>query len=365
MGHRQQQSLASLLPPDQATLSSIHAIGEAGHLVSTSGAIERLMIKPIDCSELPVGEHRVYACLTHDHKPCGDPVEVLSVGQGQRPTLVPGFQVSRVVLEVGDDRFSHRDWIQVAEIHRTRSAGHIATSINERFHPPISSMAAYYLPNPILPFVEQVLAVVDNVADAPSTYLLRAELFVLRTLGTDSSPLTVFGQLQRCLHLLPTIPQLADHAAVKLAYHAYRHSTFCRILTELQDCLESHPPQLYPDVLTIDGERFHRLDGEFSENGDFWLWESGRDHFAANALALYLQRVDIRSIPNIRFSLRADDERSFGVARRAGEISASGSAIIFDRLGADSPNLYIGVDAVGLRQRLRMQLGEGHAIYYR
>lgn len=358
------RSFVYIEPSDLLKMRSLTAIGENGHIISINeiGGIETA--KPLDCRALPIGVHQIYACLTSSKVTCGNPIEIIEEPGSHSKVTTQRYLKSRIVLEVGDKRFEHRDWFQVAEVNRLSQGGIVRTILNERFHPSIHSMEAYCHSNPLCKLTDLILTRLAMRHSEDDSTALRIELTLLKNIASSGSPEQVFLQAQKCLLLLSCRPELVNLAVGQLIDVAYDHNSFCEFLAMIDDCINSygHEDEL-PDSLEADGKKYFRLPGELTQEGDLWSWNAPEANFNANSILVYLPRVAPGSVPNVHYgSDKSEQVRSVGSF--ATRVSGAGTAIKLDRLSGRIKSIVVAVDRLEYQQRLVMQLGEGHALYY-
>jgi hypothetical protein len=358
--------LPYLDPPDVLHLRSICAYGMRGRLLLANAEYSEAGIPAFDTSDLPVGTHAIYACLSGDKIPFGPLVRDGGSSRGDSDaSSYREYRIARVALTAGDQRMNYQDWLGVAEIERCREGGIVVTKLNREFHPPVLSMRAYLHPNPLTLLANRGLALIQPEREERAAPAARDELALLQNLAEEASPEIALLQTQRCLLLLRQLgdPQLLFDA--RLEGWRFNPNSFTSFLSLLRSSLEKGgTSELYPSTLEIEGTSYQRLTGELREEDDFWTWAPGIAGFVANGLALYLPLSPPGSLPVIKYSLRRSDPHSFGIAGTAQSVSGSGAAVLFDRWGEQTGRIYLTADAQRMDQRLRKQLGDGHAFYY-
>jgi hypothetical protein len=361
--------LPYLNPPDVVVLPALRAIGVNGFpIIASAGSIGE-GITPLDAAVLPDGRHKVYACLAWDKAPCGDLFEDPGSAGGQ-PIRAQVSRHSRVVLEAGERRLEHRDWIQVAVLDRVRTHVSMQTRLDGRFHPQVRDMRAYAFSNPLLELPALVLQEVIERGQAGSASGLRCELSILQSIAEEASSLEAFMQVQRCLALMRGIePALlpVDH---RLEEYKYTPDSFCAFLADLRDVLSPHDIRpLFPDLLKIDSASngtYQKLPEGLKEEETGWTWSPARGQFAANALAIYLPKAKPGTLPVIQYS-QPERTGPFHVAqpgRQIGDTGGQGAVVLMTEIGYPVRKIFVTVAAQQDRHRLRQYLGDGYALYY-
>lgn len=362
----QAPALPYLDPPDVLHLPSIRAIGARGRLLLADAADPEGAIPPLDAGQLAVGSHRIYACLCREKAPCGPLVQEGASPNGAADRLqYREYRRPQVILTTAEERTAHLDWLQVAELERSREAGVVRTKLNEWFHPPVANMRAYLRPNPLSLLASRGLAALPPERQEAIASSLRVELLLLQSIAEEASPEVAFLQAQRCLALLPQLqgtPLLLDG---RLQGHRYSPDSFPEFLAILWDSLQRRENyDLYPPILEIDGYRYQRVPGELTDGDDFWTWSPQTPGFVARGVAIYMPLSQPGSVPVIQYDRQRTDTRSFTIARPAEVISGPGTAILLGRWSEQTGQIYITSNSQVMHQRLRKQLGDGHAIYY-
>jgi hypothetical protein len=362
---REKHVLADLDTPDVLRLPTLRAIGERGLPLIVEPEDLDGRIRPLDTRELPAGPHTVYACLGWDRVECG-PVEEHSSQDGVGGARIATYRRAPIVLAAGEKRLNYRDWLAVAEIERTRSNGALRTVLNTRFHPPVLSMQAYALPNPLVRLADVGLGALEDLGLSPEACTARVEAAALRNIAETASPVVAFLQTQRCLAYLRAANPPGLVLDGRLENDTFAHATFCEFLARLaEDLCHRIPLELYPATLEVDGSRFQRLSGELVEEENFWAWISADPKFVANGFALYFPRVVARELPQLRYGRRKGDLATFAAPVAAQNLSASGSVLILADLNDRVDRVYLTGTSGTAHERLRKLLENGHALYYR
>jgi len=351
-------------PPDHIQLDGIHAVGELGHLISTYPFDSGSAIKPIDCSKLSHGVYDVFVCLCHEKALTGGVTDVPGNGNRDRRAIAR-FLKSRIVLAIGDEHLQHRDWLKVAEIERVREGGFARTLIDSMYHPPIIDMKAYqFTPNPLKALAAHALERLEFDSSNPLDVMMRVELIALQSISEQAPPALAFLQTQRCLQYLVERQDQPFFVGVGLENASYSHHTFCSFLRRLSINLAQDSNVTCPKTIEINGQLYHKLSGDLSEDDEFWTWTPEKSGFNVNCIAIYLPKAKPGTTPNIHYSQDKLDPSGFRVASSATMLDVPGTALILDEISSSIKKIYVAVNTVTLQQRLKMQLKEGHAIYY-
>jgi len=352
-------------PADVLNLDAIHAIGERGLSIYADRKVEGAGIAPFDTKDLSQGTHEVYACLSWEKAPCGDMFEEPGLPGTSSPILAPRFRRARIVLEAGENRLTHRDWIHVARIVREQRDGLSRTLLDTRFHPPVRDMSAYARRNPLLMLCEKALQdLVVRDGSKPATSL-RVELTLLRNIAQTATPLAAFAQAQRCLGLLQLEGLFSPPLNQRLQSFRFDPRTFCDFLAHLQQELDQPVAPRFPESLKIDEAWYLRLAGEFGFNeAGFLAWDPDAPDRMARALAIYMPGADRSLLPVVRYGFQSNDDGRFDVAVHGEVTSSSGAAYLLKKLPHPLTTIYVTSTAGRLFQSLRHHLGDGHGVYY-
>ncbi len=351
-------------PADVMWLRRLTAIGELGQplLVGDGGRD----VSPLDTTRLGVGRHRVFAALERTREPCGDVVECLPADGARRAVSGHAHLKPRVSLVVGDDRFQHRDWLEIAHVERARDRGAMRTFLDGSFHPAIRDMSAYTKPNPLVTLARLGLDACGDIESEIARVVLRSELVVLQNVATHGCPQLAVIQAQRCLALLSELGGAAVPVHAGAERVRYAPDTVCRFLSTVAgDLADGGDGPVYPDIIRVDETSYQRLDGELEEDGRYWTWQARRPGgLWANGLVIYLPRSSPDALPIVQFGQHKAEPHSFRRARTSHANGRPGATLrldpITERLGA----IYLVTDAAQHELELRAQLGDGHAIYY-
>lgn len=350
-------------PTEVLQLRRLRALGVRGFpiLVGDEGHARPAPVR--DTGDLEVGRHRVYACLAWQKQPDGELFEELRMDGGP-PIRGQKYVRQQVVLETDDSRLQHRDWLQIAEIERVREMGTVRTRLDTSFHPMLLDMAAYTRSNPLTGLATRILAWLDSREKDLQSRVLRTELVALRNAAEEGSPQLAFLQAQRCIALLRGVEGLPLVLSADLEGYRYSNEALCKFLAHLAwNLVAGTSEELYPVTLEADSVRYLRLPGEFVEDGDYWVWRGPSPDFVAGGLAIYLPHADRSSVPHVQYARHRNAPMRVSTAGES--ISKPGVVLVLDQVGQPVSEVYLAAESFDKAQRLRMNLKEGHAVYYR
>jgi hypothetical protein len=344
---------------DVISLVRIHAIGENGHpLVVGDGESDI----NFDAAGLGVGRYHLYLCLAHERKPHGPVVEFLPPS-GDRPRRYQEDLRARFSLELNQARLQHRDWIKVAVLDRIRENGVVRTLVDSQYHPPINDLRAYTRSNPLPALVDALLQEEAVKEEGALPALVRAHLRGLLAIAGQGSPEAVFLQTQNCLELVRELVGPSSILNAGLLGVQYSPESFCRFLHDIQQALTGIKRQPFPEVLEVEENRYLRADGEFLPEGDFWVWSPSRSPFLASGVALYLPNTTT-GVPWVGHGHHREESADWPLASIVKDLSHPGVAITFPVDNRPFEKIYLRTNSTKESQNLRLQLGEGHAVYY-
>jgi hypothetical protein len=349
--------------PDLLALDAILAVGENGHpLVVPPDAEPR--IRPLSLEHEPEGDHAIYACLAAERVSFGEPV-VARPANGTAPARRPRWRARRVVLAKGGDAADHLDRLQVGIVaRRAHAGGHFTNAIDTSFHPPVTDLAAYRLPNPLVRLAARGLEAVRELG--PERGPLRRELTLLGNVAERGRPEVAMLQAQRCIGLLREARLDSLELPEDLEQRAWDPRTFTAFLGRLAQTLEDRAQaEPFPIALEIDSGHYLRAEEQVRpDDAGFFRWKAPAG-FHAGELAIYFPRAVRGELPNLTCGRNKQHLDRFRPWRQASPLSRPGVAMRLDGLEGALEGFYLKVTAGAEFSRLEQHLGDGHAVYYR